>query len=157
VQPLHPNHPSIEPSREPSAASASAREIRLAVDAQTGGGAAAEFFNALGPGWLLTADQRTRLAPAVSEAVAAGWEPGELAAFVGANSAGIRSPYAVLAARLSSAELPAPRSPAAPQRRPWCGYCDPDTRFLLDEHGYPGDSPSRCPECGPAPARKDPA
>jgi hypothetical protein len=32
-----------------------------------------------------------------------------------------------------------------------------DTRFLLDEHGYPGDSPRRCPECGPASARKDPA
>jgi len=53
---------------------------------------AGEFFDALGPGWLLTADQQTRLAPAVSEAVAAGWEPGELAAFVCANSAGIRGP-----------------------------------------------------------------
>jgi hypothetical protein len=122
-----------------------------------GGGAVARFFDALGPGWRLTAAQRSRLAPAVADAVAAGWDPGELAAFTGANSAGIRSPFAVLAARLSPDELPAPRGPAAPRRKPWCGHCDPDTRFLLDEHGYPGDLPRRCPECGPGPAGKDPA
>ena len=149
--------PSIEPPREPSAAPACAHGAGPPAGTRNGGGAAGEFFDALGPGWLLTAGQRTRLAPAVSEAVVAGWEPGELAAFVGANSAGIRSPYAVLAARLSSAELPAPRGPVVARRRPWCGHCDPDTRFLLDEHGYPGDSPRRCPECGSGPARRDPA
>jgi hypothetical protein len=121
------------------------------------GGVAARFFDSLGPGWLLTAVQRCRLVPAVTDAVAAGWDPGELAAFVGANSTGIRSPSAILAARLSPDELPAPRRAAEPSRKPWCGRCDPDTRFLLDEHGYPGDSPRRCPECGPGAARKDPA
>ena len=37
-----------------------------------------------------------------------------LAAFTGGNTDGVRNPYAVLAARLSSAELPAP--PARPAR-----------------------------------------
>jgi len=41
-------------------------------------------------------------------ALGAGWDPAALAAFVGANTAGVRSPAAVLAARLSPAELPAP-------------------------------------------------
>jgi DNA-binding transcriptional ArsR family regulator len=145
--------PSVEPPREPSAAAPGrARKTGPPADTQAGGGAAVgEFFDALGPGWLLTAGQRSKLTPAVSEAVAAGWAPEELAAFVGANSAGVRSPYAVLATRLSPAELPALRGPAAPRRKPWCGHCDPDTRFLLDEHGYPGDSPRRCLTCGPRP------
>jgi hypothetical protein len=150
--------PSIEPSREPPAALASAPETGLPSDVQPGGGAVGEFFDALGRGWLLSADQRSRLARAVGTAVAAGWGAKELAEFVGGNSKGIRSPYAVLTARLSPDDLPAPRGgTTAPRRRPWCGHCDPDTRFLLDEHGYPGDSPRRCPECGTAPARKDSA
>jgi hypothetical protein len=128
------------------------REARPAVDNPAGGGEAARFFNALGPGWLLTAGQRSRLAPAVADAVTAGWAPDDLAAFAGANSAGVRSPYAVLAARLSPAELPPPRAPDAPRRKPWCGRCDPGTRFLLDENGYPGDSPQRCPDCSSQPA-----
>jgi hypothetical protein len=51
----------------------------------------------------------------VTDAVTAGWNAAELAAFVGANSAGVRSPYAVLAARLSTLELPAP-CPSATRR-----------------------------------------
>jgi hypothetical protein len=137
--------PSIEPSREPSAAPVRTREGEAPGARPEGGGAEDEFFRALGPGWLLTAGQRARLTPAVAEAVTEGWDASELAAFVGANSAGVRSPYAVLAARLSPPELPAPRAPAAP-RTPWCGHCDPRTRFVLDEFGYPGDS--RCPNCG---------
>lgn len=148
--------PSIEPSAEPSAAHAGTRGTGPPVENPPGGGAPGEFFAALGPGWLLTARQRARLAPAVTVAAAAGWDPAALAAFVGANCAGVRSPYAVLAARLSPGELPAPRAPV-PRRKPWCGHCDPDTRFLLDERGLPADRPQRCPDCGSAPARKDPA
>jgi hypothetical protein len=46
--------------------------------------------------------------------------PQALAAFTGANSTGVRNPYAVLAARLSPAELPAgtvASGPAAVVRR----------------------------------------
>ena len=46
-------------------------------------------------------------------ALDAGWLPQALAAFTGANTTGVRNPYAVLAARLSPAELP----PPPPQRQ----------------------------------------
>ena len=72
------------------------------------GGGAGEFFAALGPQWPLTAAQRARLTPDVTAALTAGWTPAGLAAFTGANAAGIRNPYAVLATRLSPAELPEP-------------------------------------------------
>jgi len=81
----------------------------------------------LGAGWPLSAAQRARLAPLVAAAAAAGWDPEGLAAFAGANTAGVRSPYAVLAARLSPGELPpAPSRPAA--RPPWGGTCIEQTR-----------------------------
>jgi hypothetical protein len=54
-----------------------------------------------------------------------------------------RSPYAVLAARLSPAELPAPHARSA--RPPWCGACDDVTRML----GFDGDAPWPCPRCKP--------
>jgi hypothetical protein len=34
---------------------------------------------------------------------------------------------------------------ATPERPPWCGQCDPDTRML----GMDTDKPSRCPRCKP--------
>jgi hypothetical protein len=77
----------------------------------------------------LTADQRARLAPAVQAALDAGWLPQALATFTGANTVGVRSPYAVLAARLSPAELP-PQQRQRPARPPWCGECDEVTRML---------------------------
>jgi hypothetical protein len=72
----------------------------------------------------------------------AGWAPQALAAFTGANTNGVRSPAAVLAARLSSAELPLPPSRRS-ARPPWCGECDEVTRML----GYDGDAPRPCPRC----------
>jgi hypothetical protein len=146
VQPAHERgaavapEPSREPSMEPSAASAQARQ----VPAAGGGGPAGEFFAVLGDGWRLTADQRARLAPAVQAALEAGWLPQALAAFTGANAAGVRSPYAVLAARLSPAELPPPQR-QRPAQRPWCGQCDEVTRML----GFYGDAPRPCPRCKP--------
>jgi len=53
------------------------------------------FFDqlaALSPQWLLTRAQRSRLTPAVADAIGAGWAPGALAEFTGANTAGIRNP-----------------------------------------------------------------
>ena len=103
---------------------------------------AGEFFAILGDGWRLTAAQQARLAPAVQAALDAGWLPQALAAFTGANTAEVRSPYAVLAARLSPAELPPPQR-QRPPRPPWCGRCDEVTRML----GFDGDAPRPCPRC----------
>jgi hypothetical protein len=99
------------------------------------GGPVAEYFAAIAAAWGFTAAQRARLAPVVETALNTGWTPAELAAFTGGNTDGVRNPYAVLATRLSSAELPPP--PARPARPPWCGGCDKRTRLL----GFDGDAP----------------
>lgn len=122
VQPAQPRgaaiapEPSIEPPSEPPAAHARARGDLLADNA-AGGGEVEEFFEALGPNWALSPAHRSRLALAVRSALALGWQPADLAVFVGANTAGVRSPYAVLSARLAPSELPAPPTPV-PKRRP---------------------------------------
>jgi hypothetical protein len=108
--------------------------------------AVGRYFDALGLQWRLTTAQRDRLTPAVKAALAGGWAPDRLAEFTGANSAGVRNPYAVLSARLSPDQLPAaPGSPSS--RPPWCGQCHRESRFLLDELGYPSAVP--CPMCRP--------
>jgi hypothetical protein len=133
--------PSKESSQEPAAP---AREGPPAAGAGGGRGPVGEFFAALGPDWQLTAAQRARLAPAVATALTAGWTPQRLAGVTGGNVTGVRNPYAVLAARLSPAELPG--LPARPGRPPWCGECDQATRML----GFDGDAPRPCPRCKPA-------
>ena len=130
-----------EPYKEPSREPAAAREAPHAADA-AGGGPIGEFFAALGPNWQLTSAQRARLAPAVQAAFHAGWMPQALVAVAGANTTGVRSPYAVLAARLSPAELPPPHG-QRPIRPQWCGQCDEVTRML----GFDGDAPRPCPRC----------
>ena len=139
----HAPEPSKEPCIEPSAALACQDEAP-ALDGQ-GGGPIDEFFTALGPDWRLTAAQRTRLADAVTAALNAGWTPRTLAAITGANTSGVRNPYAVLAARLAPAELPLPYT-QPPSRPPWCGQCDERTRLL----GFDGDAPRPCPLCKPS-------
>jgi hypothetical protein len=138
--------PSFEPSREPSAAFAGARDADpVTLDDRPGAGGAGEFFTRLGPGWPLTDMQRRRLAPKAAAALGAGWDPAALAAFVGANTAGVRSPAGVLAARLSPAELPAP--PGRARARPaWCGECSERTRRLQRANGADA---GRCPRCHP--------
>lgn len=132
--------PPIEPPIEPS--TTRAREDR-ATAAGTGGGGAEKFFAALGEGWPLAAAQRDRLAPLVQRAVGIGWPSDRLAEHVGANTHGIRNPYAVLRTRL--AELP--ELPAVVVRPPWCGSqgCDQETRWREDANGRP----YRCPVCHP--------
>ena len=139
--------PSFEPSREPSAAVAGARyAARADLDGQPpAGGGADEFFSQLGPGWPLTAAQRRRLTPLVTAALEAGWAPAALATFVSANTARVRSPVAVLATRLSPAELPAPTGPAR-ARPPWCDDCSEQTRRL--QHADGADA-GRCARCHP--------
>jgi hypothetical protein len=121
--------PYKEPSQEP-AAQAPALEGSPAAGAG-GGGLVCEFFAALDCDWRLTAAQRARLAPAVATALTSGWTPQRLAGFTGGNITGVRSPYAVLAARLSPAELPAApgaTGPAAVVRRIRPGHPDAGLR-----------------------------
>jgi len=134
--------PSWKPSWEPAAP---AREALHTAEALGDEGPMGEFFAALGPDWQLTAAQRARLGDAVTTALNAGWTPRALAAFTGTNTRGVRNPYAVLAARLSPAELPPPLTQRSP-RPPWCGECDRATRML----GFDGDAPRPCPHCKPA-------
>jgi hypothetical protein len=151
VHPMRPRgaavapEPSREPSAEPSAARAHLREA-LPIDDHGLSGPVGEFFTAIAAAWRFTAAQRARLTPVVDTALNTGWTPTELAAFTVGNTDGVRNPYAVLAARLSSAELPAPPARPAP---PWCGGCDERTRLL----GFDGDTPRPYPRCRPARSR----
>jgi len=137
--------PPREPSQEPSAAAAAVHEASTVR--WQGGGPAGAFFAALDDAWILTPQQRVRLAPAVRAALSSGWTPAALAAFTGANTGGVRNRFAVLTARLSPAELPPPPG-WRPARPPWCGECDQVTRML----GFDGDAPRLCPRCKPAAA-----
>jgi hypothetical protein len=150
VQPAAPRgaaaarEPYENPSTEPSAARARSGG-GPAGDRDPGGGGVVEFFDALGTGWPLTAAQQSRLAPLAGAALSAGWSPAALAGFTGANTSGVRNPYAVLAARLSPGELPSPPSSRGRQRQPpWCGQCNQRTRRREDADGADA---GRCPEC----------
>jgi Pirin C-terminal cupin domain len=88
---------------------------------------------------------RRRLAPMVAAALESGWDPAALATFASANTAGIRSPAAVLAARLSLAELPAPAGRIR-ARPAWCRECSEQTRRLQRADGADA---GRCPRCHP--------
>ena len=83
----------------------------------------------------------------ITAALNVGWTPQALAGFTGANTRGARNPHAVLAARLSPAELPPPHL-RRPPKPPWCGECDQATRML----GFDGDAPRPCPRCKPSAA-----
>jgi hypothetical protein len=132
------------PENHQATAAARRREARPAAVAALDG-RAGEFFAALGDAWRLTAAQRARLTPAVEAALGTGWTPQALAAFTGASTSGVRNPYAVLATRLSPAELPSPAG-QRPVRPLWCGGCDERTRRREDAGG--GDA-GRCPVCHP--------
>lgn len=101
----------------------------------------------LGPAWRLTPKQRQRLAPKVVEALAAGWSARKLSAHLGANPEGVKSPAAVLSARLDDlpASEPGRARNAGPQRPEWCGECDEPSRTVERADGRWG----RCPNCHP--------
>jgi hypothetical protein len=137
---------SPDPPQNHQGTATSCRLPAAGIDGPATGPAAdvGEFFerlSGLNPRWQLTASQRRRLSPAVAAALTAGRTPRTLAEAAGANMDGVRNPYAVLAARLSPAELPAP--PARAVRPPWCGQCDERTRML----DFDGNSPAPCPRC----------
>jgi len=99
---------------EPPAALAHASDAPSSAD-RSGGGAVGEFFAALGDSWRLTGAHRARLTPAVKDALRMGWTPAALAAFTGANTDGVRNPYAVLATQaLPRRAAPAGRSAVGP-------------------------------------------
>jgi hypothetical protein len=143
VSPDPPENPkgTTPPRSRVPAATAAARD-RVEAAARAGA-----FFAALAARsdrWHLTAAQRRRLAPAVTAALDAGWDPDDLAEVTGASTGGVRNPAAVLAARLAPDELPPPpRQRLA--RPPWCGQCDQRTRMT----GFDGDAPGPCPRCRP--------
>src|SRR5690606_2194886 len=109
----------------------------------------------LPPPWgRLSRGQRRQLAPLVAAALRGEqgrpWPAAALAAYLsGGNTAGIRSAYAVLQARLR--DLPDPPTPARTVTRPeHCGTCYEPTRHRDDDHGRPYP----CPRCHPDPRRR---
>jgi len=85
------------PQNHQGTAAAPVPEARPAA-AVAGGGQISEFIAALGGAWRLTEAQRARLTPAVKAALDTGWTPQRLASVTGANTSGVRNPYAALAA-----------------------------------------------------------
>ena len=138
------SEPSQEPPSDPAHASAAAEVCHLA-----GGRLIEEFFAGLDPAWQLTLVQQSRIAAAIRTALISGWTPRALAAYVGSNTTGVRNCYAVLTARLSPAELPAPPGPRS-SRPPWCGDCDERTRR---RQAPDGADAGRCQDCHPLAAK----
>lgn len=137
---------SPEPSgtvREPSSG---ARELR-AVEEEAGESSPdiEAVLDGLGSAWPLTRAQRRRLAPKVVEALAAGWSAQRLAKHLGANPEGVKSPAAVLNARLDDLPAPVDRAGASAQRPEWCGECDEPSRTFQRADGRW----ARCPRCHP--------
>lgn len=141
-----------EPSRtaqEPSSSPTSDRAFTSTGDfANDDGGIdhrAIKVLSRLGPHWSLTSKQRHMLSRPAAHALQRGWSIDNLAAYLSANPEGVRSPAAVLSARLNN--LPDPPQGAAngTQRPAWCGQCDEPTRHLE----LPDGRPTRCPDCHP--------
>lgn len=134
----------LEPSSSPGDAE-SLRLVESEVEAAESAKDIDAVLNGLGPAWQLTPKQRQRLAPKVVEALAAGWSARKLSAHLGANPEGVKSPAAVLSARLD--DLPPAKAPgnAEPKRPTWCGQCDEPSRTVERADGRWG----RCPNCHP--------
>jgi hypothetical protein len=142
TQPCHPNHHVTVLEPPPPAPPT--------VEHGGGGGETDEtnddahrVLAELGADWRIGERSAARLEPAVRSALAAGWTAPDLTAELGKSPDGVRSPYAVLAARLR--DLPHPPLPR-PQRPAWCGECHEPTRL----HEDPDGAPRRCPACHPA-------
>ncbi|SDK54558.1 Helix-turn-helix domain-containing protein [Actinopolyspora mzabensis] len=152
AQPRHPTPGTAVPPEppgtvlEPSTGSRAAEsgkheEAETDIDA---------VLDGLGGSWPLTPRQRERIAPKVVQALAAGWSSQRLAHYLGANPEGVKSPAAVLTARLD--DLPEPVADTAPPQRPeWCGSCDEPSRTVERSDGRW----ARCPHCHPSNADPD--
>jgi hypothetical protein len=128
-----PFNPSLEPPSEPSPNRT-------------------EFvFRKLPAPWTVGRKDRTILAPAIEEALAAGWTVDNLALHLAQNPTAVRYPARVLAARL--ADLPPPHASSdvdLATRLPWCGECEDErsrTVTIIRSDGT--DSAAFCPRCSP--------
>ncbi|SDQ77824.1 helix-turn-helix domain-containing protein [Actinopolyspora saharensis] len=132
----------LEPSPAPHAAEVARKEEESTdIDA---------VLDGLGQSWPLTPQQRKRIAPKVVQALAAGWSAQRLTHYLGANPEGVKSPAAVLAARLD--DLPEAVAEEPTSHRPdWCGNCDEPSRTVERTDGRW----SRCPQCHPGNADRD--
>ncbi|MBG0828200.1 helix-turn-helix domain-containing protein [Planomonospora sp. ID67723] len=158
---LSPDPP--ENHQEPPPARARAQRLRLVGGRTPGGGGepvipetvtppVQEVLAALGPGWPLSLRQIDRLAPRIAAALAGGWTAAALAEHLGANTAGVRNPYAVLASRLGDLPDPSHR----PSVRP--GPPDRSVAEALTAtcpHGAP--SPAGCAFCRRGIALREPS
>jgi len=144
-QPCHPTHPvpvlDPPPPAPPTAADGGGRGNPKPETDESD-----RVLAQLGAEWRLGTRSAERLTPALRSALASGWTPEALAAQLGKDAAGVRSPYAVLAARL--ADLPA-APPSRPRRPDWCGECHEPTRMRETVD----DKLHRCPACHPASCR----
>jgi hypothetical protein len=88
-----------------------------------------------------------RIAGLVTAATARGWPVPALTAECSRSLAGIVNAGGVITSRLEHCARHDPPVKASKTRPEWCGVCDPVTRHLLDENGYP--APERCGSCHP--------
>ena len=142
--PYDPSFPVLDPSTSPRLRAVGGGEI----DPD-----AVEVLAGLGPSWPLTAGQRRKLTPKVSAALAVGWSKPALSAHLAANPDGVKSPAAVLGARLDDLPPAEKDSRSAAQRLAWCGRCDEPTRQRENAEGHP----YRCPDCHPLRVSRSPA
>lgn len=102
--------------------------------------------------WKFSPSDATDLAPALVDALAAGWPPDGLVAHLSRNPDGIRYPARVLARRLS--ELPKPPVAQA-LALAWCGECeDPQSRTITVTLADGTDAAAFCPRCSTQEASK---
>ena len=101
--------------------------------------------------WIVGRKDQLELAPKISEALRAGWDPKHLAAYLSKNAIGVRFPARVLLARL--ADLPAPPVYSTKHSTaivPWCGECEDSlsrTVTVIQSDG--SDRAAFCPRCSP--------
>ncbi|MGW1399276.1 hypothetical protein ACWCRF_11510 [Streptomyces sp. NPDC002405] len=140
-----PPTPLTTPSSQPTAAFTSAKG---------GGGGTQDLAQAVAlvdaldyRGRQPSRTQRDNLIKHVDAALAAGWSPEALSAYLDLGTAAVTSAAGVYLHRLAPGELPDPPTPqAAPQAKPaWCGHCEDG--WIPSDGGV-----RRCPDCNPGEA-----
>jgi hypothetical protein len=134
--------------QEPSSNAGEVERLRLVESDVEEGESSKDIdtvLDGLGVAWPLTPKQRRRLAPKVVEALAAGWSVQRLTAHLGANPEGVKSPAAVLSARLDDLPSVVHEPEKCAGRPEWCGRCDEPSRTIQRADSRWG----RCPDCHP--------